>query len=208
MIIKSQLIAVLDEIISTIKSKKEPIIKMNQVPLGMTFFEVMEIIKSFSQSHPTALMTEPISDVIMHDIKIIHANLDLLLLHKSNAVKSIKENSKTINLNTSTLHSEFDSEKSILKIDGHEIEIPPFKNEFYLCKVMFEKEIGQPVSWDEIYEEMTSDPALGTDKIDRQKLKRKLYDTREALHTRIRTQLGNYEITLFEQVNKTVIRKF
>lgn len=80
-----------------------------------------------------------------------------------NGVSADMEFSDTISLIGRT--ATFDSDTAILTISGDlEVCFPPTKNESCLLKILFERPVGEYVSWDELYEGMFGEEPVDGDK--------------------------------------------
>lgn len=69
------------------------------------------------------------------------------------------------------------------------VQLPPHRGEHAFCRAMFGYPANEPVSWDMVYEESTSEHLTGDDKSDK-RLKRKIYDASEATNKRIKIATG------------------
>jgi len=87
---------------------------------------------------------------------------------------------------TSERKSGFIDETAQLKIDGTTIQLPPHKNEHWLCKGAFEYSVGEPIDWEELYEKITGyyQAFYGKPKTTRAN-QRLVYDAMEAINQRI-----------------------
>lgn len=95
----------------------------------------------------------------------------------------------------------FLQEESSLKIGNQIVKLPPFRNEFEFCRVMFSYRLNEPVDWEVIYKDIErADPK------DQVRAKRKIYDTYLAVNKRVceQTKLEN----LFIWKDRTVRRQF
>jgi len=97
---------------------------------------------------------------------------------------------------------DFDKVRSVLLIGNAKCSLPPYKNEYDLCKVMFEHQTNEPVSWDEVYEEMTEKQPDS-----HQKNTRTVQDAMYALNKRVQRTFNTGD-ELFSWKNKTIIRNF
>ncbi|OGZ64807.1 MAG: hypothetical protein A3A98_02220 [Candidatus Staskawiczbacteria bacterium RIFCSPLOWO2_01_FULL_40_39] len=99
----------------------------------------------------------------------------------------------------------FDDNRTTIKISGKDVFLPPFKNEHFLCRVMFQHLKGEPIDWSIVYEEMTDDKEPDSDK--KTKNKRMVYDTMEALNTRIK-EILNTDDDFFTFKERTITRNY
>jgi len=99
----------------------------------------------------------------------------------------------------------FLEEKAQIKYGGKTCSLPPYRNEYYLCKMMFEYPAHEPVSWDLIYDRMQGtdieDPSAKKDKW------RVVYDAVRAINGRLKETIG-LKNNLFEWQDRTVRRKY
>lgn len=98
---------------------------------------------------------------------------------------------------------EFDNEKAVITFDNQIIQLPPYKDEHCLCRVMFLQCKGkEPVDWSIIYEEMVK-----LEVIDKEKNKRMVQDTMYRLNRRIK-KIINTDDDLFTWQGKTIRRNY
>ena len=83
------------------------------------------------------------------------------------------------------------------------IALPPFKNEHYLCRVIFKRAIHQPIDWSLIYKEMTEDDEEITEKKNARMVQDAVYRLNERIKKEVNTDDG-----FFSWRNKSVIRNF
>jgi hypothetical protein len=103
---------------------------------------------------------------------------------------------------------EFDDEKATLKIGKYNISLPPYKNEHYFCRTIFEHGLNEPVDWSILYEKMTGYYEAYYGKAQQtRKNWRLVYDTMRLVNKRIKEHLKTRE-DLFTWQEKTVRRKF
>jgi hypothetical protein len=123
-----------------------------------------------------------------------------------NALRDREKNQRAI---PSIRKVEFDDSRGIIKIGQLEIMLPPYKNEYYFCLVMFEHKVKEPVSWDIIYDRMTGNSVNGggikPDPI--RKNWQKVNDAMKRVNNRIRSKFNNND-KLFSWGEKTVIRNY
>jgi len=118
--------------------------------------------------------------------------------------EKLKENKKEIKVKISLNNGkiEFDDNSATIKIGETSIVLPPFKNEHSLCRAMFEHLKGEPVDWSIVYERME-------DIEPRNKIKdrKKIYDTVEALNSRVKKLLDTEDNFIILKEN-TLIRNY
>jgi hypothetical protein len=110
--------------------------------------------------------------------------------------KSKKKQKKNLDLKNLI----FSEEESAIKNENLNCSLPPYKNEYDLCKVMFEKKIGIPIEWDIVYEKMTGDENF-------ENKWRVIYDTMRRLNKRF-VESFDTKRELFTWQNKTIKRNF
>jgi len=132
------------------------------------------------------------------EIKIIGMP-ELLFRNAAENKNSIPFAKEKIQLRTAEI--KYDDDKATLNINGQKCSIPPYKNEHYLCRAMYEHAIGEPIDWSLIYEKMN-----GEDPKDKEKW-RTVYDAMQALNKRIKDGV-NADDDLFTWQEKTVKRNF
>lgn len=115
---------------------------------------------------------------------------------KENADKNKKKQKKKINFKNLS----FSEEEPAIKNDGLSCQLPPYKNEFYLCKIMFGQKTGAPVDWDIVYKEMTGDDNF-------ENKWRVVYDTMRRVNGRFKKTFKT-KSQLFYWQNKTIKRNF
>jgi hypothetical protein len=107
-----------------------------------------------------------------------------------------------------TLGIKYDDEKAILEIGSQKCQIPPYKNEHYLCRAMYEHAVNEPIDWSAIYEKMTGyyEVFYGKPPETRENW-RLVYDAMEALNKRVKELTGT-EDNLFGWQEKTIKRNY
>lgn len=117
-------------------------------------------------------------------------------------VHTNKNNIKEVKLISGKVH--FIDEKATIEIQEVKIKLPPNKNEYCLCKVMFNKEVDVPIDWSNVFEEMTGkDFTEGNTETN----KRCVYDTYLAINSRLKEEL-NTDQELFTWKGKTITRNY
>ncbi len=96
----------------------------------------------------------------------------------------------------------FDDNKAEISAGNKHCSLPPFKNEHYFCRAMFEYPTNEPMDWSIVYEKMTSSEPTS----EKQNL-RAVQDTMYAINNRIKEVL-NTEDDLFTWQNKSIKRNF
>ncbi len=98
---------------------------------------------------------------------------------------------------------EFDDTKPEIIVNGKTCSLPPAKNEDYLAKAMFSREIGEFVDWSIIYKEMTGSNAV----IGQLKDQKTVRDAVNRLNKRIKGIFGVGD-KLLDWENKSIRRNF
>lgn len=99
--------------------------------------------------------------------------------------------------------SKFIDEDGVLVVGKHRIKLPPFKNEHCLCRVMFSRKLGEPVSWDLINEEMSGKEL----EIDSKNRRRTVQDAMYAINDRIK-KYANTDDDFLSWKGKCIRRNF
>lgn len=98
----------------------------------------------------------------------------------------------------------FVEKESALLFDEKKVQLPPNKNEFALCRIMFDGvSPNEPVSWDEIYEGITGDKP---DERANERQKRTVYDTFLRINERIQREVGVQNFFIWEGTTVRRIR--
>ncbi len=107
-----------------------------------------------------------------------------------------------------TLGVKYNDEKAILEIGSQKCQIPPYKNEHYLCRAMYEHGVSEPIDWSSIYQKMTGyyEAYYGKPQNSRENW-RIVYDAVDALNKRIK-EIANTNDDLFTWQEKTIKRNY
>lgn len=97
---------------------------------------------------------------------------------------------------------EFNDNEATLKYGNKTCKLPPFKNEHFFCRAIFEYPKNEPVDWSLIYEEMTGYQFIKKDVTEKDS--RMVYDTLEALNKRTEELLGIKNLFIWRK--KTIKR--
>lgn len=102
----------------------------------------------------------------------------------------------------------FDDENATIEISNQKCALPPYKNEHYFCRAVFEHKANEPVDWSIIYEKITGyyQAYYGKPPASRRHW-RLVYDTMRSLNERIKETVNTDE-DLFVWQEKTVKRKY
>lgn len=107
-------------------------------------------------------------------IKELVANLD-----SKTTIQKIEQEKPKIFLKDTTII--YNDNEAVLLIGSQKCQLPPYKNEHYFCRAMFEHMAREAIDWSIIYEKMT-----GTESQNKVKDKRKIYDAFEAINKRVK----------------------
>jgi hypothetical protein len=100
--------------------------------------------------------------------------------------------------------AKFNEKQSMIVFGNKEISLPPTKNEFNLCKAMFEYAVNEPVDWSVVWNAMENlDPGFIPEKSN----KKSLRDTSDRVNSRMKETLG-LKKSLFTWKNKNISRNF
>ena len=97
----------------------------------------------------------------------------------------------------------FNDDETNLEIGKQKCALPPFKNEHYFCRAMFQYKPQESVDWSQVYKAMAGDEEVIGDKSNM----RTVQDTMYALNTRIKKVI-NTDDNLFTWENRSIKRNF
>jgi hypothetical protein len=145
----------------------------------------------------------PIELKITEDIgKAIREHKDVCSKAWKNALNEVDKDAKEKNkISLAKTKIRFDESASELIIDDKEYSLPRFKNNYYVCKILFKRKPKEAVDWSEIYEAMHSD--IEPEKSDW----RKVYDSVNDINNKVKT-IFNTNDNLLTWENHTVKRNF
>lgn len=102
----------------------------------------------------------------------------------------------------------FDDDKSLIQIGKQNIPIPPYKNEHYFCRAIFEHAINEPIDWSIVYEKMTGFHEAYYGKPQKTEENwRIVYDTMRAINQRVKDTINTND-DLFTWQEKTIKRNY
>ncbi len=103
---------------------------------------------------------------------------------------------------------QYDDKEARILIGGTICQLPPYKNEHYLCGVMFKKKANQPIDWSVVYEKMSGDYEKHYGKASNKREHwRTVYDTMIRVNNRIKKELHTTD-DLFSWQELTIKRNF
>jgi len=102
----------------------------------------------------------------------------------------------------------YDDNTAIIKVGDKKCQIPPYKNEHFFCRAMYEHGINEPIDWSIVYEKMTGyyEDWFGKP-LNKRENWRIVYDATEALNNRIKDCI-NTDDDLFTWQEKTIKRNY
>ena len=100
----------------------------------------------------------------------------------------------------------YDDDKANIQIGRQPVKLPPYKNEHYFCRVLFQRPKEEFIDWSIIFEDM--DKVLNSvDKKDSERDKRMVQDTMYAVNNRIK-EVANTDEDLFTWKEKSIRRNY
>lgn len=115
-----------------------------------------------------------------------------------------KQPLKKVNLKSVSIT--YDDDKPSIQINKQPVPLPPYKNEHYLCRAIFQYPAKEFIDWSIIFEAM--DKVLNsTSKKDSQKDKRMVQDAMYAVNNRIK-EVINTDDDLFTWKEKSIRRNY
>lgn len=186
--------------INGIKNNKDALSDNDDIYIKISLLK-MDIFKNISIDKENGKKQE--NPNTHYPIKIEITNLPELKIKGLDNKKLVRD-IKKINLNKKNII--FDDEKAKIIIDNKECQIPPYKNEHYFCRAIFQHPVNEFVDWSIIFENM--DKIITSDnKKDAEKEKRSVQDTMYALNKRIKETI-NTEDDLFIWKEKSIKRNY
>lgn len=124
-------------------------------------------------------------------------NFNHLRTTLSRLIKLKKQNTELYSTQKGKL--EFIDKEAVIKLNNSKCKLPPYRNEHYFCRAIFDYPISNPVDWEEVYEKMSHDIERGN--IDKEK--RKLYDIIRRLNKRIKNELKVKKLFIWRNLTIT-----
>lgn len=123
--------------------------------------------------------------------------------------KEPKEKQSLRKINLKSVQISYDDDEPVIKIGKQNVALPPYKNEYYFCQVMFEYKPKESVSWDIIYDRMTeySTVSGGIKPEPIRENWQKVNDTMKRVNNRVK-EIVNTDDNLFSWSEKTVMRNY
>ncbi len=97
----------------------------------------------------------------------------------------------------------FNDDETNIEIGKQKCALPPYKNEHYFCRAMFQYKAAEFVDWSQVYKAMVGGEEVIGDKANM----RTVQDTLYALNTRIK-KVVNTDDNLFTWENRSIKRNF
>ena len=137
-------------------------------------------------------------------------DIDILNEYKKNLIeiKEKGENADYLKLKLKDKDIKFEDDKARLLIEGRIVELPPYKNEHYFCRAVFEYNANEPIDWSIIYEKVTGyyENFFGKPSPSKRNW-RIIYDVLTNLNKRIKETINTND-DLFVWQEKTVKRQY
>lgn len=158
-----------------------------------------------------ALETEGLIDI--KKMKVVYLGKYVNEPNEYDILIKINDKIKALNNEIKSVYSplqkngiSFDNEKAILVVNNEVCQLPPYKNEHCLCRVMYQYRKGEPVDWSIVFEKMNEFSQKLTGR-NTEKDRRSVQDTMYAINTRVREKY-NTEEELFAWKSNTISRNF
>lgn len=119
-----------------------------------------------------------------------------------------KQNQKTEKVSLGSQKINFDDDKAIIQIGERLVPLPPYKNEHYFCRAVWEHKVNEPVDWSSLFEKMTGyyEAYYGKPPQIRENW-RLVYDVVRSVNSRVK-EVAKTDDSLFTWQEKTVKRNY
>jgi len=142
-------------------------------------------------------------------------NLEKLSEYRNKLFKEQKNNERfpqdsrlTTAISLKDKEIKYDDKEARILIGDITCQLPPYKNEHYLCEVMFKKKVNKPIDWSVVYEKMSGDYEKHYGKTPKTREHwRTVYDTMIRINDRIKKDLYTTD-NLFSWQELTIKRNF
>lgn len=153
-------------------------------------------------------LTQKVIHEHTHQFKNSIQEKNISLTHKIIEENVISQTLKNKKNDLKSAEIKYDDDNATLEIGNKKCQIPPYKNEHYFCRAMYEHGTNEPIDWSGIYEKMTGyyEAYYGKPSATRANW-RVVYDTMDALNKRIK-EVVNTDDELFIWQEKTVKRNY
>lgn len=169
------------------------------------FFELLPKLKycnNLSLTENDAKKREEKFKELKYLVEVFQEKYDVFVKTAKNILEHINKSS------LNSFNISFIPQKHIIKIGEKDVLLPSHGNEHCLCEIMFEHNVGESVSWDEVFERMTSYSIVNDSDSPESTRKnwQQVYDTVKRCNKRIKNII-NSDDELFVWNNKTITRK-
>jgi len=122
--------------------------------------------------------------------------------------KEPKEKQSFRKISLKSVQISYDDDEPAIKIGKQNVALPPYKNDHYFCRTIFEHTANEPVDWSVLYEKMTGyyKAYYGKPQQTRENW-RLVYDAMRSVNTRVK-ELLKTEDNLFTWQEKTIKRNY
>lgn len=125
--------------------------------------------------------------------------------NKTKKIQIPKETVQKVSLKSQKIR--FDDDQAMLQIGKQNVSMPPYKNEHYFCRAMFEYLVKEPIDWSIIYPKITHKELEYKDDHKTKQEKRMVQDTLYRINNRIK-KIINTNDALFHWQGKTIQRNY
>lgn len=158
-----------------------------------------------SQPTPPAPSTKeaPTTHIHIHNQNTAVQSLQVPSIHTQE-----RNEPKQPNISLKDVSVQFDDNVAQIKIGIQTCQLPPFKNEHFFCRAVFQYQKDEPIDWSLIYEKMTGkEPVKSEDSDKMSPEQRSVYDTMNAVNKRV-MDVAKTKDKLFSWDEKAVTRRF
>lgn len=131
-------------------------------------------------------------------------DIEPIIIETSDTITKFRENGGSADQPKTRLSEQrvrFDDDNSTIFIGSRRCPLPAYKYEHYFARVMWERPVGEPISWDTIVEDVERE-------MGRQGMKEKaLMDTMYRLNERIK-EVANTDDELFSRKSQNIVRNY
>ncbi len=138
-----------------------------------------------------------------HIPKLDKATEKKLLAERQTLFEKTKDSEPRGEISLKDHKTTFDDNAAAIIVGTLKCPLPPFKNEHFFCRAMFQHPANEPVDWSLVFKEMTG----SHDEVASPKKMRPVQDTMYAVNKRIQEVLNTPD-TLFAWENKSIKRNF
>lgn len=133
----------------------------------------------------------------------------IITVYKNFEKKCKRENNefKKVKIDLKSAKITFNDEEAVIKIGNQKCQLPPFKNEHYFCRAMFQFPIKEFVDWSTIYEKYEGMESKNKMPSNPKKDKRTIQDAMYAINKRIKEVISTGD-NLFTWKEKSIKRNY